>query len=523
MGKDEVRTLRTVTEARSIQDLQRGRVNGVLAWMVVDTALSTGLRVSEIVALKVEDLDLKMGAVKVVRLKKKKKVQETVPVGKEFIRHAKDYLQWRGDRLGEMDKEYRKGLTDKAGVLLVGQRGPLTNRGAQQIWKTAIKRAGLRPDLSIHSARHTLATTLLRKTKNLRQVQKMLGHSSPTVTANMYADEPVWLKTRGDIKLQTSGPRDALPDFEAAARIAQYQAHYTVAVLQAMAQLGQLQQGLDYYQNTIPAIERHPRVTVRYAELLARAGQVNDAVDQFLQASHAAGYTDVLLLQELAATLMDVFGGERALELFRAAPRQPQWQRDARHLESILLTRLKRTSEALAVNASLLDTTENDAERAMLLAARGNLLEGLEQWDDARDVYEKLLKVDERNVIGLNNLAYLLTDKLHRPADAVPYARRAAQLSANPTVLDTLAWTHVELGNYRDAIAILTQILDANPTFVIGLYHLAEVYRRNGDFAKADSVLAGAENLIAEGIGREMAEKIKECRDNITAKNSKPL
>lgn len=55
-------------------------------------------------------------------------------------------------------------------------------------WKAAIKRAGLPAELSIHSARHTLAVHLLKKTGNLRQVQKQLGHSSPTIAAAMYAD-----------------------------------------------------------------------------------------------------------------------------------------------------------------------------------------------------------------------------------------------------------------------------------------------------------------------------------------------
>jgi len=40
-----------------------------------------------------------------------------------------------------------------------------------QVWKTAVKRAGMPKELSIHSARHTLAVHLLRKTGNLRQVQ----------------------------------------------------------------------------------------------------------------------------------------------------------------------------------------------------------------------------------------------------------------------------------------------------------------------------------------------------------------
>ena len=41
---------------------------------------------------------------------------------------------------------------------------------------------------SIHSARHTVAVHLLRKTSNLRMVQKQLGHASPATTANLYAD-----------------------------------------------------------------------------------------------------------------------------------------------------------------------------------------------------------------------------------------------------------------------------------------------------------------------------------------------
>ena len=73
-------------------------------------------------------------------------------------------------------------------MLFVGSRGALSAQGLQRIWKASIKRAGLPKELSIHSAKHTIAVHLLKKTKNLRQVQKRLGHASPDTTANMYAD-----------------------------------------------------------------------------------------------------------------------------------------------------------------------------------------------------------------------------------------------------------------------------------------------------------------------------------------------
>ena len=173
MDLDEVKQLRTVTEAKAIVDLKAGRFAGVRAWMLLDLALSTGLRVSEMAALKIKDVDLKRSCMSVTRMKRKKKVRESMALGKELAQHLKDYIAW---------------TERKSGALFIGSRGTLTAQGLQRIWKRSIKLAGLPRELSIHSARHTIAVHLLRKTSNLRQVQKQLGHASPATTANMYAD-----------------------------------------------------------------------------------------------------------------------------------------------------------------------------------------------------------------------------------------------------------------------------------------------------------------------------------------------
>jgi integrase len=171
MDADEVKQFRTVTEARAIVDLRKGRIAGPLAWMVVNLALATGLRVSELAAIQIKDIDLKRGFIKVRRRKRKKKVVDSLAISPELIKHLKEYIEDR-----------------TTGKLFIGERGDLTRYGLQQIWKSAVKRAGLPKELSIHSARHTMAVHLLRKTGNLRQVQKQLGHASPATTANMYAD-----------------------------------------------------------------------------------------------------------------------------------------------------------------------------------------------------------------------------------------------------------------------------------------------------------------------------------------------
>jgi len=181
MDQQEVKLLRAVTESQSIKDMEAGRVGGVLRWMVVDTAMSTGLRVAEFAALHCGDVDLSRSCLTVIRSKRKTRNPETLAIGRDFAEHLREFLEWKrriGQPAGEMD------------ALFMGKRGPLTAQGLQQIWKRAIHDAGLPSELSIHSARHTMAVHLLRKTGNLRQVQKQLGHASPATTANMYADVP---------------------------------------------------------------------------------------------------------------------------------------------------------------------------------------------------------------------------------------------------------------------------------------------------------------------------------------------
>ena len=176
---EEVKKLRTVIKAESIVDLKEGRVLGVIAWAVVDVALQTGLRVSELAALKIGDVDFQRGCMTVTRLKRRKPFTETMAISNELCAHLREFIEWKG-HVGQS--------VDNDAALFVGKRGPLTSRGLQQMWKACVKRAGLPSRYSIHSGRHSLAVHLLRKTKNLRLVQKALGHQSPITTANMYAD-----------------------------------------------------------------------------------------------------------------------------------------------------------------------------------------------------------------------------------------------------------------------------------------------------------------------------------------------
>jgi len=201
MDDSEVTTLRRVCRQWAEDDMADDRRQGVVSWMVLDLALQTGLRVSEIAALQIENCKFGIGnggLLRVFRLKKNKRKKkrfglrfnhkkttqvkmqkklESLPIGPELAEHLRHFIEWK-EVMGQ-------DVSPKA-KLFVGKRGPLTARGLQAIFKVVAKKAGLRDELSIHSCRHTVAVRLLKNTGNLRKVQLQLGHANPGTTGNMY-------------------------------------------------------------------------------------------------------------------------------------------------------------------------------------------------------------------------------------------------------------------------------------------------------------------------------------------------
>lgn len=129
-----------------------------------------GLRVSELVALKVKDID---GANMQVHLRRAKgKKDRYVPLPTSILEQLRTYF-----------KEYRP-----KEHLFEGQYGgAYTARSAQAVFKQALKRAGINKDIGIHSLRHSYATHLLEAGTDIAFIQKLLGHANIKTTL-LYAE-----------------------------------------------------------------------------------------------------------------------------------------------------------------------------------------------------------------------------------------------------------------------------------------------------------------------------------------------
>jgi len=175
---DELSRLRRFAESRATQALQRGNSGAVRAWALLDTLLSSGLRASEVAALRVGDCLLGYGqASLVVRQGKGSKTRE-VFIAQELKAHLKAFLTWKRGRGEEVSED---------APVFLGQRGPLTRNGVWRVVKGLMAAVGLDPRYATHSCRHTYATHLYRASGNdLEVVQEQLGHAS-IKTTTIYA------------------------------------------------------------------------------------------------------------------------------------------------------------------------------------------------------------------------------------------------------------------------------------------------------------------------------------------------
>lgn len=139
---------------------------------ILETLYSCGLRVSELVNLKVQNLFLDIGFIKVLGKGMKERL---VPIGTKAAECISIYM-----------KDYRTNLNISEGFegyLFINRRGKnLTRNMIFIIVKDLVKKAGLNKNISPHTFRHSFATHLIEGGADLRAVQEMLGHESITTT-----------------------------------------------------------------------------------------------------------------------------------------------------------------------------------------------------------------------------------------------------------------------------------------------------------------------------------------------------
>lgn len=145
--------------------------NGYRDRTILELLYATGMRVTELIQIEIDDVNLIMGFVKVFGKGNKERI---IPLGDTVIEYLDTYINSVRPQL------LKKKVTN---VLFLNMHGrPLTRQGIWKLIKQYGLKANINKTLTPHTLRHSFATHLLENGADLRAVQEMLGHSDISTT-----------------------------------------------------------------------------------------------------------------------------------------------------------------------------------------------------------------------------------------------------------------------------------------------------------------------------------------------------
>lgn len=137
---------------------------------MLELLYGSGLRISELLNLKLSDLHINMGFINILGKGNKERI---VPIGAECAYHLKKYL--------DSSRPYLKKIPGE--ILFFNSRGSEISRvGFYKVLKKITFKAGIMKDVSPHTLRHSFASHLLDNGVDLRVVQELLGHEDISTT-----------------------------------------------------------------------------------------------------------------------------------------------------------------------------------------------------------------------------------------------------------------------------------------------------------------------------------------------------
>jgi Flp pilus assembly protein TadD len=141
---------------------------------------------------------------------------------------------------------------------------------------------------------------------------------------------------------------------------------------------------------------------------------------------------------------------------------------------------------------SLSELVESHPANLQAQLLMGAVQEHRQNFAEAVGHYRKALELDGRNMMALNNLAYILLEYANQPDEGLMFAQKAAEVAPDsPVVQDTLGWAFYRKGMYADALKYLERAASKQQDSTTKL-HLGSAYVKLGDRTRGVQMLQAA-------------------------------
>jgi tetratricopeptide (TPR) repeat protein len=290
--------------------------------------------------------------------------------------------------------------------------------------------------------------------------------------------------------------------------------------------LGQNQEAKDQIKAILEAAPGHPAANLLLAGLAMAEGKRDEAAT-YLRAALRTNPADVEANVMLAGYFLQVNRPEEAVKpletVLQVNPNlsdvklqlSATYLRLGRHADALRLARdVQRAEPKSAVGPLLVGTVlvaqrkPQEAIEAFNQALRlksdlagaygglGQAYQQLNQNDKAVEAYQRAVTINGKDVVSLNNLAWIVSEIRKKPDEALPLATKAQQLAPeSPEVLDTLGWIQFRRGAFADAEKVLVRAVERAPNVGAIQFHLGMTYARLGKRNDAVSALRRAAQL----------------------------
>lgn len=313
------------------------------------------------------------------------------------------------------------------------------------------------------------------------------------------------------------GAKKAAKAYEQAAELSRYRAETVSALFRVFKSADNPQAIISYADSKLSTrlLVSMPPELAMVGWAYSRVGQVERGLEKFDQAMSAAGQ-DFLVYSRVVNEMIGALGKDETLKRVRAQAEASPENIDKQKALIHMLHADQKPDEAIALCDRILKLAVRKEDKLFALVGAGMLLEQLERYEDAKAKYEEALKIDSNEPTALNNLAYLLVDRMNRPAEALPYAEQANRIHrrSNANVLDTLGWIQAEMGKHREAAGTLLRALEVDRDNIAAQYHLGVVHKRLGEreeaLARLKSAKKAIENQRSSSFVKEVDAELRE-------------